>query len=95
MKVSSGLQLGLKGGGNGALVPNTFPVDQVKPALEGPSLHLTVTFAAVPVQDVAVYGSVCGVDQEDQRPTHESNLPKYLITSDWTEFQTISKMFAT
>jgi hypothetical protein len=28
------------------------------------------------VQDVAVYGSVCSVDQEDQRPTHDSNLQK-------------------
>jgi hypothetical protein len=75
-------QLGLKGRHRGALVANACPVDKVKPALERPSLYLAVTFAAVPVQDVAVNGSVCGVDQEDQHPTHDSNLQKYLNTSD-------------
>lgn len=61
----AGAQLGFKNRDYGALVSNAFPVDQVKSALEGPSLYLTITFAAVPVQDVAVYGPVCGVDQED------------------------------
>jgi hypothetical protein len=31
----------------------------------------------VSVHDVAVRVALCGVDQEDQRPTHDSNLRKY------------------
>jgi hypothetical protein len=53
---------------------------RAKPALEGLSLQLAVTFAAVPVQDVAVHGAMCGIDQEDQRPTHDSNFRKYFNT---------------
>jgi hypothetical protein len=67
---------------------------RAKPALEGLSLQLAVTFAAVPVQDVAVHGAMCGVDQEDQRPTHDSNLRKYFNTK-LNRFQTISKMLDT
>src|SRR5579863_3434790 len=60
--VHAGAQLAFKGRDYGALVSDALPVDQVKSVLEGPSLYLTVTFAAVPVQDVAVNGPVCGVD---------------------------------